>query len=79
VRRIIGGLALLAMLAATTASAQNPQSSQMTGASRIGNQAANGQAQGAADEPKAKANDKAYNAALKNLPDRQYDPWRGVR
>jgi len=26
-----------------------------------------------------KANDKAYNAALKNLPDKQYDPWRGVR
>ena len=21
----------------------------------------------------------AYNAALKNMPDKQYDPWRGVR
>ena len=28
---------------------------------------------------KAKANDKAYNAALHNLPDKQYDPWHGVR
>jgi hypothetical protein len=27
----------------------------------------------------AKANDKAYNAALHNLPDKQYDPWHGVR
>jgi hypothetical protein len=72
-------LTLLAMLAATTASAQNPQSSQMTGASRIGNQASNAQTQGATDEVKVKANDKAYNAALKNLPDKQYDPWRGVR
>jgi hypothetical protein len=31
------------------------------------------------DEPKVKANDKAYNAALRNLPDKQFDPWRGVR
>jgi len=31
------------------------------------------------DEPKAKANDKAYNSALRNLPDKQFDPWRGVR
>ena len=28
---------------------------------------------------KAKVNDKAYNAALHNLPDKQYDPWHGVR
>jgi hypothetical protein len=28
---------------------------------------------------KVKANDKAYNAALRNLPDKQYDPWHGVR
>jgi hypothetical protein len=69
---------LLATLAATTASAQNAQSSQMTNASRVGNHAASAGSQGA-DEVKVKANDKAYNAALKNLPDKQYDPWRGVR
>jgi hypothetical protein len=34
---------------------------------------------GSSDEPKVKANDKAYNAALRNLPDKQFDPWRGVR
>ena len=36
-------------------------------------------AEASADEPKVKANDKAYNAALRNLPDKQFDPWRGVR
>jgi hypothetical protein len=35
---------------------------------------------GGSDEgAKAKANDKAYNAALQNLPNKQYDPWHGVR
>jgi hypothetical protein len=30
------------------------------------------------DPPKAKADDKAYNSALKGLPDKQYDPWHGI-
>lgn len=29
-------------------------------------------------EQKAKANDKAYNVVLKNLPGKLYDPWHGV-
>jgi len=29
--------------------------------------------------PRVKANDSAYSAALKNLPDKQFDPWHGVR
>jgi hypothetical protein len=35
-----------------------------------------------ADQPAAqtpKANEKAYNAALKSLPDKPFDPWRGAR
>lgn len=36
-------------------------------------------AENASDGSKVKANDSAYNAALKNLPDKQYDPWHGVR
>jgi hypothetical protein len=33
-----------------------------------------------ANEPaKPKADDKAYNSALKTLPDKQYDAWHGVR
>jgi hypothetical protein len=33
---------------------------------------------GPKDPPKAKADDKAYNSALKSLPDKQYDPWHGI-
>lgn len=32
-----------------------------------------------ADTPKPKVDEKAYNAALKELPDKQYDAWHGVR
>jgi hypothetical protein len=35
-----------------------------------------------ADKPAAqtpKADDKAYNAALKSLPDKKYDPWHAAR
>lgn len=73
-RWLIAGLAL----GLTTAVAQaqiNPQQSQMNGA-RIGQDAAH-KFEEKTDRPKA--NDKAYNAALKNLPDKQYDPWHGVR
>ncbi|MGO9699711.1 MAG: hypothetical protein ACLPX7_10665 [Xanthobacteraceae bacterium] len=34
---------------------------------------------GGSTEQKVKANGKAYNAVLKNLPDKQYDPRHGVR
>jgi hypothetical protein len=60
-----------------SAQAQQGQGNQMANANRVGQHAAN--AGSVADDPKVKANDKAYNAALKNLPDKQYDPWRGVR
>jgi hypothetical protein len=35
-----------------------------------------------ADKPTAqtpKADEKAYNATLKSLPDKPFDPWRGAR
>jgi hypothetical protein len=31
------------------------------------------------DPQKPKADDKAYNAAIKSLPDKPYDPWQGAR
>jgi hypothetical protein len=77
-RLLIAGSALAAALVATMAIAQAQQQNQMNAASRIGQHAGAADARGAIS-PNAKANDKAYNAALKNLPDRQYDPWRGVR
>jgi hypothetical protein len=33
---------------------------------------------GPKDPPKAKADDKAYTSALKNLPNKPYDPWHGI-
>jgi hypothetical protein len=32
-----------------------------------------------AETPKPKVDEKAYNAALKQLPDKHYDAWHGVR
>jgi len=77
-RLLIAGSALAAALVATMAIAQAQQQNQMNAASRLGQHAGAADARGATS-PNAKASDKAYNAALKNLPDRQYDPWRGVR
>jgi hypothetical protein len=31
------------------------------------------------EPPKAKADDKAYNAALRSLPNKPSDPWHGMR
>jgi hypothetical protein len=31
------------------------------------------------EAPKPKVDEKAYSAALKELPDKQYDAWHGVR
>jgi hypothetical protein len=70
----LGALACVA----TAASAQTPQQSQMNNAANIGRHASDAN-KGGGDETKVKANDKAYNQALRNLPDKQFDPWRGVR
>jgi hypothetical protein len=78
-RLLIAGLTLVAAALAAAGPAHAQAQSPMLGGGAIG-QRASANAQQHTDEPsKAKANDKAYNAALKNLPDKQYDPWRGVR
>jgi hypothetical protein len=76
-RPLIAGLAIA--LAVTSAQAQvSPQATQMQGAQRTGESASRaGRDTTAASTPKV--DDKAYKAALKNIPDKQYDPWRGVR
>ena len=73
-RLLVPGITLLAALATmpTTAQAQQAQN-----AAQIGQHIAPSNPK--TDEVKVKANEKAYNSALKNLPDKQYDPWRGVR
>jgi hypothetical protein len=75
-RFLIAGLALAAMT--TGAYAQSAPGGALGPASQIGQHAAKA-GEDKAGDGKAKANEKAYNAALKNLPDKQYDPWHGVR
>jgi hypothetical protein len=72
---LVGCLALLMTVAAADA-----QVGSVAPGSQIGNHAAKVEENGPkGDAGKVKANDKAYSAALKNLPDKQYDPWHGVR
>lgn len=76
-RWLIAALALA--VTAATAQAQQaltPQEMTMRNNANIGKDASR-KFEEKNDQPKA--NDKAYNSALKNLPDKQYDPWRGVR
>jgi len=77
-RLLIAGL-VMALLTAGAQAQISPQASQMQGASAIGNAAGRSSQDAPSDHQKVKANDKAYNAVLKNLPDKQYDPWHGVR
>jgi hypothetical protein len=83
-RFLIAGLALALMMASVQAQiggggASTP-GNQMGSASQLGSHASQQGRQTDKDgEQKAKANDKAYNAALRNLPNKQYDPWHGVR
>ncbi len=81
VTMLIGGLALAVVIcaAATRVNAQiNPQQMQVNRNADIGRHAAGGNTK-SSDEAKVKANDKAYNSVLRNIPDKQFDPWRGMR
>jgi hypothetical protein len=71
--------ALILAAGVTGAQAQMGQQTQINNAAKVGQSAAADAAKNNADTAKVKANEKAYNAALHNLPDRQYDPWHGVR
>jgi hypothetical protein len=74
-RWLIAGAVLA--LAASSAQAQlSPTQPNMSGAGQIGQHMRNGPNE---KEQKPKANEKAYDAALRNLPNKQYDPWHGVR
>ena len=73
---IVGSVVALTI---TGAQAQvSPQAQQIQGAQRLGDSVSKDGHAGAGAST-VKSDDKAYNAALKNLPDKQYDPWRGVR
>ncbi len=74
----LGTMAALGCAVSTASAQMTPQQSQMNNNANVGRHASDAN-KGASDEPKVKANDKAYSQALRNLPDKQYDPWRGVR
>jgi predicted transcriptional regulator len=79
-RRIARWALAMPALALLTAGAQaqlNQNTPGMQG-SQIG-QHVDKSEQNEAKQPKVKADDKAYGAALKNIPDKKYDPWHGMR
>ena len=81
-RFLIAALALALMMASAKAQVGGlgGQGNQMGNASQLGSHASQAGHKGDdKDDQKAKANDKAYNSALRNLPNKQYDPWHGVR
>ena len=75
---LAAALALTLMTVAANAQASSQQT-QMNSASRLGQSVSKDMDDKKGGSTTPKAIDKAYNAALKNLPDKQYDPWRGVR
>ena len=67
-------IAILALALLTTgAQAQGSPGFGGGGHGKHGGQADKGEAQ------KPKIDDKAYNASLRNIPDKKYDAWHGVR
>ena len=73
---LVAGLALAALTVVAQAQ-QGP--SMVPGSSRIGQSAAAASDKLNSEGSKVKANDKAYNSALRNLPDKHFDPWQRLR
>ncbi len=80
--RALVAVSCVVVVCAVCATTTVAYAQQSRGTSQIGQHAAHSmdeteKAKAAAG--KSKTDDRAYNAALKNLPDKQYDPWHGVR
>ena len=78
--RIISITALALGLMITSVDAQSvggPDAAGGVGAGGFGGRH-HGQQQKKAETPKPKADEKAYSAALKEIPNKPYDPWRGI-
>jgi hypothetical protein len=73
-RLLIAAVTLILTVGAAFAQVVSPS---LQGNSRIGQSAQ--RALETETTIKPKVNDKAYESALKNLPNKQYDPWHGVR
>jgi hypothetical protein len=73
----IGAIKILGATLALSVMAASAQA-QMGGAPGGGHQPFDKRNQKSSEPAKPKADDKAYNSALKSLPDKQYDPWHGM-
>ena len=74
--RLIKSFAIVGFLVAFMVSVA---SAQQTGAGQGNGRKHHDQKANAAAPTAAKADEKAYNAALKNLPNKPYDPWSRTR
>lgn len=74
-RLSIAVLAIGAAVAFTVADA----SAQMAGNPGMGGRHKRGEQQSTAKTTAPKADEKAYEAALKSVPNKKYDPWQGAR
>ena len=77
-RLLIAALAVGLTMASAQAQVMAPNGAQMP-ASGIGAAAEKAAQQGSKSPAEVKSDERAYNSALHNLPDKQFDPWRGVR
>ena len=71
-------IAAVAALALTSAHAQDAGNTGGVGLGGAGGRHHGQQQKTAKAAPKPKADEKAYGAALKAIPDKPYDPWHGV-
>ncbi len=76
-RLLMAASALALTMASAQAQIMGPTGTQIPG-SGIGQHAAKAQ-QNQNAAPQRKVDEGAYNSALRNLPNKQYDPWHGVR
>ncbi len=77
---IVGSVVMALMMTSALAQVGGGGLSPSTSsAMQIGQHAAADSKLGSDSNQKVKADDKAYGAMLKRLPDKPYDPWHGVR
>jgi len=76
-RSAIAGIAAAALAIALASASAHAQGAGLGGGGGGGGHK-HQEKSGKTDTTKPKADDKAYSAALKTIPNKEYDPWRGV-
>lgn len=78
-RLLMVGSAMALMVTSASAQLTPGMNPSTAGAMQVGQHAAADEKRGNDANQKNKADEKAYGAMLKRLPDKPYDPWHGVR